>query len=256
MRFRRPRFAAAPSIEIRTVSSLAVSCRLRLKSSAARTVTKEMPSKAIFQTFFQRIKVTATVMVPFVVACVLLNCALWLLSYESQAPTWQWAVAGAAFYFAVWGMVAVMAAVRRWWRYRHHKPMKLMVSILALLICSPIAGALGGCLLRAYTLLLNQPQEFDNFEWLVMVFGSGVVMIVVLLAGIFHLGLVGRGSMDLVREWWARLGGYLMLITIGWLLLAGHVPLLRWACAGHFTNCRDGSRSPREFCGYSTTTLA
>ena len=196
-------------------------------------VTKEMPSKAIFQTFFQRIKVTATVMVPFVVACVLLNCALWLLSYESQAPTWQWAVAGAAFYFAVWGMVAVMAAVRRWWRYRHHKPVKLMVSILALLICSPIAGALGGCLLRAYTLLLNQPQEFDNFEWLVMVFGSGVVMIVVLLAGIFHLGLVGRGSMDLVREWWARLGGYLMLITIGWLLLAGtcaFAPLgVRWA---------------------------
>lgn len=201
--------------------------------SMAIQVVQEVPSKAIFQTFFQRIKITVTVMVPFVIACVLLNCALWLLSYESQAATWQWALAGAIFYFAVWGIVSIMAAVRRWWRGRQQRPIKLMISIPALLIYSPLAGAAGGCLLRAYTLLLNQPQYLDSYEWLVMVFGSGVVMLAVLLVGAFHIGLVGRGSMDVVREWWARLGGYLMLITIGWLLLAGtcaFAPLgVRWA---------------------------
>jgi hypothetical protein len=202
--------------------------------SMAINVVQEAPSKAIFQTFFQRVKVTATVMVPFVIACVLLNCGLWFMSNEIvDVPIWQWALGGAFFYFAVWGIVAIMAAVRRLWRRRHEKPIKRMVSIPALLIYSPIAGAVGACLLRAYTLLLNQPQDWDSAEWVIVVFGSGAVMITVLLVGTLHLGLVGRGSMDVVREWWARLGGYLMLITLGWLLLAGtcaFAPLgVRWA---------------------------
>jgi hypothetical protein len=46
-------------------------------------------------------------------------------------------------------------------------------------------------------------------------------MLIILLVGTLHIGLVGRGSTDVVREWWARLGGYLTLITLGWLLLAG-----------------------------------
>lgn len=201
--------------------------------SMAINVTQEAPSKAIFETSFQRVKITVTVMIPFVIACVLLNCGLWLMSIELAAvPTWRWALGGAIFYFAVWGIVAIMTAVRRLWRRRNDKPRKRMVSIPALLIYSPIAGAVGACLLRAYTLLLNQPQDWDAAEWLIMAFGSGVVMIVLLVVGALHIGLVGRGSMDVVREWWARLGGYLMLITIGWLLLAGTVafaPLgVRW----------------------------
>lgn len=202
--------------------------------SMAVNVVQEVPSQAIFQTFFRRIKVTATVMVPFVIACVLLNCGLWLMSNEMvEMPVGKWALGGAFFYFAVWGVVAIMAAARRFWRRRHEKPIKRMVSIPALLISSPIAGAVGACLLRAYTLVLNQPQNWDSAEWMIVVFGSGAVMITVLLVGILHLGLVGRGSMDVVREWWARLGGYLMLITLGWLLLAGtcaFAPLgMRWA---------------------------
>lgn len=202
--------------------------------SMAVNIVQEVQSKAIFQTFVQRIKVTATVMVPFVVACVLLNWGLRRLSDDiTQAPIWQWALGGAGFYFAVWSFVAIMAALRRLRRKRREKPIKLMVSIPALLMCSPIAGAVGACLLRVYTLILHPSQTWNTAEWLVVVFGSGAVMIAVLLVGTLHLGLVGRGSMDLVREWWARLGGYLMLITLGWLLLAGtcaFAPLgVRWA---------------------------
>jgi hypothetical protein len=56
-----------------------------------------------------------------------------------------------------------------------------------------------------------------------------------LLAGALHLGFAGRGCKDLVREWWARLGGYMMLLTMAWLLLAGSCafgPLfVRWVIA-------------------------
>ncbi len=200
--------------------------------SMAINVVQEGSSTAKMKTWFQRIKVTATVMLPFVVACVLLNCAFWQRTEFSEEATWKWACAGAAFYLLAWGIVAIMALGRRWWRRRHGKSVKLMVSILALLVFSPVAGAAGGCLLQAYVLLLNQPQNWNSSNWVVIVFGSGVLMVITLLTGTLHIGLVGRGSMDVVREWWARLGGYLTLITLGWLLLAGTVafaPLaLRW----------------------------
>ncbi len=200
--------------------------------SMAINVVQEGSSTANMKTWFQRIKVTATVMLPFVLACVLLNCALWQRTDFSEEPTWLWAAAGAAFYFVVWGIVAILAMGRRLWRRTHGKPEKLMVSIPALLLFSPVAGAAGGCLLRVYVMLLNQPQDWNSSNWVVIVFGSGVLMVITLLTGTLHIGLVGRGSMDVVREWWARLGGYLMLITLGWLLLAGTVafaPLaLRW----------------------------
>src|SRR5271154_418898 len=201
--------------------------------SMAINVVAAAPSKAILETVFQRIKVTVTVMLPFVAACVLLNCALWQRTEDAAAPIWMWALAGAAFYFVVWGVVALMARVRRLWRKRHGKPEQLMVSLSALLVFSPVAGAAGGCLLRVYVLLLSHLPEWTSTNWVVVVFGSGIVMAIILLVGTLHLGLVGRGSMDLVREWWARLGGYLMLITLGWLLLAGtcaFAPLgVRWA---------------------------
>jgi len=200
----------------------------------AINVVAEAPSAAIKQkTFFQRIRISATVMLPFVVACVLLNCALWQRTDYGDVSIGSWAVAGAAFYFVVWGIVSLMALGRRLWRVRQGKPVKLMVSVVALLIFSPVAGAAAGCLLRAYVLLLRNLPDWTSTNWVVIVFGSGIVMMIMLAAGTLHVGLVGRGSMDVVREWWARLGGYLTLITLGWLVLAGtcaFAPLaLRWA---------------------------
>ena len=172
-------------------------------------------------------------MLPFVVACVLLNCALWQRTDYGEISIGWWALTGAAFYFVVWGIVAIMAWGRRLWRANRGKPVKLMVSIVALLVFSPVAGAAAGCLLRAYILLLRNLPDWTSTNWVVVVFGSGVLMLIMLLAGTLHVGLVGRGSMDVVREWWARLGGYLTLLTLGWLLLAvtcAFAPLgLRWA---------------------------
>jgi patatin-like phospholipase len=183
--------------------------------SMAINVVEQSPSRKILETPFQRVKVTVTVMLPFVAACVLINCGLWQELGLAQEPTAKWAMAGAAFYFVVWGSVALLG-VRR--RLQGAKP---MISLPTLLVSSPLAGAAGACLLKAYSLLLNHLPDWTSTNWVVVVFGSGIVMLVTLLAGALHLGLVGRGCMDVVREWWARLGGYLMLMTIGWLALAG-----------------------------------
>jgi predicted acylesterase/phospholipase RssA len=189
--------------------------------SMAINVVDEARPVVAPQTPFQRIKVTATVMLPVVVLCILLNCGLWQRTDFAGESIWMWLAAGAVFYLLVWGAVAGLAGLRRLWRKNRGKPEKLMVSIPALVMFSPLAGAAGGALLRVYVLQLRHLPDWTSVNWVVVVFGSGIVMLILLAVGTLHVGLVGRGSMDLVREWWARLGGYLTLTTLGWLLLAG-----------------------------------
>ena len=190
------------------------------------------PGKGRPLNWFQRIRVSATVLTPFVFACVLLNGGVWQGFDSIDFAVWKWAVAGAIFYLVVWGAVALLA----WFRRRKKKIQKdseeRMISIWSLLIFSPIAGAAGACLLNAYAIWLNHLPPWTSTNWIVTVFGSGIIMFGLLLTGSLHIGLVGRGSRDLVREWWARLGGYLFLLIAAWLLFAGTCafgPLLvRW----------------------------
>jgi predicted acylesterase/phospholipase RssA len=203
--------------------------------SMAINVTQEGETTTILETPFQRVKVTATVLLPIVLSCILLNCGLWRTELTAES-VWVWMGCGAAFYLVAWGVVAIMAGLRRLWRKNRGKPRKPMVSVPALVVFSPLAGAAGGCLLRAYALQLSHLPSWTAISWVVVVFGSGAVMVIILIVGTLHVGLVGRGSMDLVREWWARLGGYLTLMTLGWLLLAGTCafgPLaVRWGLFG------------------------
>jgi hypothetical protein len=201
--------------------------------SMAIHVVAEVSPGRILQNWFQRIKITATVMLPLVLACVLLNSALWERTDLGDLRLLCWALMGAGFYLVVWGVVALLALAHRSPRKGQGKPVKPRVRLGALLVGSPVAGAVGGCLFCAYILLLRNLPDWAGTDWIVLVFGSGVLMAVMCLVGVFHIGLVGRGSMDVVREWWARLGGYLSLLTFGWLLLATtcvFAPLaVRWA---------------------------
>lgn len=188
--------------------------------SMAINIVAESSEREILKSWFQRAKITITVMLPFVVACVLLNSGLWERTDIGDFPLVYWAGAGLVFYLIVWGFVAILGQVRRKRRSRKDGPERKKISLTALVIFSPFAGAAGGSLFKAYMLLLRNLPGWTSTDWVVLVFGTGVLMSIMLLVGALHIGLVGRGSMDVVREWWARLGGYLGLLTIGWLLLA------------------------------------
>src|SRR5260370_41883425 len=81
--------------------------------SMAINVVLEPSSTAIPETAFRRVKVTTTVMLPFVLACILLNCSLWQRTDFGSESLWIWMGAGAAFYLIVWGVVAIMAGRRQ-----------------------------------------------------------------------------------------------------------------------------------------------
>jgi hypothetical protein len=58
-----------------------------------------------------------------------------------------------------------------------------------------------------------------NWTYLVA-FGVPLAAVIVLLVGVVHLGLIGRGYEDGLREWWARLGGIVLAIAACWFLLS------------------------------------
>jgi hypothetical protein len=206
----------------------------------AVNVADQIPSKEMLLTTFQRIKVTVTVILPFFLACLLLNSGLWRWrDVAANLPLWMWVGGWGGFYFVAWGLAAGL--MRLWREMREKKsPQERMLSLTAFSFSSLAAGAVGGALGCGYTRLLNRmlpapgPVSHST-HWIVGVFGTGVFMLIMLLAGALHLGFAGRGCKDLVREWWARLGGYMMLLTMAWLLLAGSCafgPLLvRWFIA-------------------------
>ena len=64
-----------------------------------------------------------------------------------------------------------------------------------------------------------QGQTFSN--WRVLTFGTPAFALIMLLAAVLHIGLMGRGMSDAHREWWGRLGGWLVLYSMCWLFLFG-----------------------------------
>jgi predicted acylesterase/phospholipase RssA len=199
--------------------------------SIAWNTAEQIPSRQMLQTTFRRVQVTVTVILPFFLSCLLLNFGLWHWPGLADSPLWMWFAAGGTFYFLAW----VVATVPLWlWRrvWKKTSAEDRMIAVPGFLPSSLLAGAVGGGLGRGYlTLLESLPHCYSAF-WIVAVLGTGAVMLIMLLAGCVHLGLAGRGCQDLVREWWARLGGYMMLLTMAWILLAGSCafgPLLvRW----------------------------
>jgi predicted acylesterase/phospholipase RssA len=200
--------------------------------SMAWNVADQGLSRTMPRTLFQRIKITVTVILPFFVSCLLFNSSLWRWrDTAANDPLWMWLGVWGGLYLFAW---TVAAGLIRLWREQceNRSPEDRMLSLPAFLSSSLVAGAVGGGLGKAYSMLLQHVPFSYSVHWIVGVFGTGAVMLIMLLAGALHMGLAGRGCRDLVREWWARLGGYLMLLTLTWLLLAGACafgPLLvRW----------------------------
>ena len=174
---------------------------------------------------FKRVKVTVTVMLPFLAAALFVNCGLWAWAEARSGPLWMWAGAGAIYYLLVW-LVSFGFA-------RHRAE---LISAYAVILSSIFAGAIGGVLLNGYTRILERLQSCEANNWLVVVCGTAAILLLLMLVAALHLGLMGLGCTDLVREWWARLGGYLMLVTLAWLALMGTVafaPLLVKWCLLH-----------------------
>ncbi len=161
-----------------------------------------------------------------------------------------WVLVCAVVYTVPWllGFAAyVVVALRR--AGREQPPLGRLWR--AILIGAPIAGGLGGLLLWSVTLASSAAQTyFLKFayppDWHLLhinVWKPPAVIVVFLLTAIAHTGLMGRAFPESLRQWWSRLGAWMLIYSITWVGLFGiaiYGPVLlillpnlvAWAMAG------------------------
>ncbi|MGB7230267.1 MAG: hypothetical protein WBD19_01245 [Candidatus Acidiferrum sp.] len=126
---------------------------------------------------------------------------------------------GFVLYFGMW---AIACAVRFFFRLARRHSGTGGPAIGWILLTAAATGLLIGYLFVPYAHILipNLPEGDKPYSnWHVMTFGAPVAIGLMLLAGVIHIGFMGRSMGDPHREWWGRLGGWLMLAAFLWLSL-------------------------------------
>jgi hypothetical protein len=129
-------------------------------------------------------------------------CGLWsggiaaslILFVRSGAAGWEWASA----YFR-----GRQGTVRRWG--------ELLKEIFREAVSLGAASFLGGCgVLALYHLFEGRTL------WAVVAWGTPALISLAMLVLTLHIGLLGKNLPDELREWWSRLGAWLLIYTLGW----------------------------------------
>jgi hypothetical protein len=193
--------------------------------------------------------------VPLFAAAV--TAALWLANRPNETKRMSYgetAAIGACLYGAIW-LLATAVTYRKWIsriearvvnlaktitrRSKHDKAMgnavpsatrfsqnlrrigeilrqsaTLLVSVVAAVAAGALAGGLYGCLLGWVQGGEVTGQVTKALTWCV----PAIVGIFV-LAGVLHIGLMGITFESWKREWWGRLGGWLLLFATAWLVI-------------------------------------
>ncbi|MGC2247559.1 MAG: patatin-like phospholipase family protein [Terriglobales bacterium] len=179
------------------------------------------------------------VVIPLIAAAAL---ASYSISYFMDAdlfdePLWQVPLMATLLYVLCWVGAFLVRAVRgkRGIRGTDGPNMGLVI------VTAAVTGVLIGYLLLPFGKFMTPPPPplDDYFNWRIFAFGTPLFVLIMLMVGTLHIGLMGRGMSDGHREWWARLGGWLMIYCICWLLLfwmAIYVPVeLAGLWAAHST---------------------
>lgn len=132
-------------------------------------------------------------------------------------PRYRAPLVGVALYFSMWTGACLVRRIVHYKKARRvsHTPLsKLVMSTAAL------TGVLIGYLFVPFGYLLipyDDPVHLTRGNWHNLTYGTPVCILIMLVAGVIHIGLMGRGMSDAHREWWGRLGGWLLLFAILWL---------------------------------------
>ncbi len=135
----------------------------------------------------------------------------------------RWAVVSGVGYFLFWSIALAIARLRLVFETGRRKRWT-SASFGWVLGMALLAGPVGGSLLS----LLHDGfralgQRYEGLEVLILetVWGPPAVVLVFILTAVFHIGLMGRGLKEEHREWWSRLGGWLVMLCLAWVALFG-----------------------------------
>jgi len=158
--------------------------------------------------------------------------SLWLHSQSSWDWKWRWWLCmGLVGFGLTWAVAAMIEPSKQSDDEGQWNPTGLYVwSVLF----SLVSGGVASLLLWAFsTKVLKLWSAGRDHVWHVVSFGPPLVMVIFLLVAALQLGLIGRLYPDPRREWWGRLGGWLLILSIAWATIFGlslYSPLLvAWA---------------------------
>jgi len=101
------------------------------------------------------------------------------------------------------------------WEVRHQRSISLFMALLA--------GAVGGLLLVGFEKLLCSWCGPGPGVYHFTVAAPSLLSLSFLAVGALHLGLIGRAYSDHQREWWGRLGAWILIFTLCWAALSALV---------------------------------
>lgn len=143
-------------------------------------------------------------------------------SLNRDWPWYWWALAGADTYFGLLSLGYWLLLLFFWlyppkagetqftWDLPERK------AGLPFFFFGPIAGAVGGTLFRLLARIFGTWHNWPGGSWHAVSFGPPLAIIIILLVGTLHIGLMGRDYPDHRREWFGRLGGWLLICCLAW----------------------------------------
>ena len=147
------------------------------------------------------------------------GCGLFLEDWGIlDHPRYRAPLMGFGLYFSMWTGACL---VRRIVHYKNRTSGNGPVSGLVMSTAA-LTGLLIGYLFVPFGRLLipppgTLPNQLTYGNWHIMTYGTPVTLVIMLIAGVIHIGLMGRGMSDAHREWWGRLGGWLLMFAFLWL---------------------------------------
>ena len=179
-----------------------------------------------------------------VLALVVLPALLsaWLIAYGFYAGAGMldrislggWVLWGMLVYVPPW--LVGWALGRFLGRRTRNQPQFTQGRVAAMALYALLAGALGGLLLAAFaevTHLIRTIGEGYSGSWIASALATALLLKFYSLTVVGHIGLMGRYFSHDSREWWSRLGGWVLLASLVWAVLFSVVYIapafFRWA---------------------------
>jgi hypothetical protein len=166
--------------------------------------------------------VQALIVVPLFLSAALFTYGLgqFLTAWQIvDHPLYRAPLLGIALYFGLWVCaLAVRSIVRASIKSTGNGGPKVWL----FLATAAVTGAIAGYLFVPFARVLIPAGEVSGTaftKWHVLTFGTPVAIGMMLAAGVLHIGLMGRGMTDAHREWWGRLGGWMVIYAFCWLFL-------------------------------------
>jgi len=167
------------------------------------------------------------ILVPSLFAAYTGSCWLWQAGadeYQALAS-----LAGGGTNWFPWAVLTAVAHAIAWLPavvFGRRDPKSLVATMrtrLSMLLSAVASGMAGGTLLWLAAQQLwawHAASAYDHAgAWAALAFGTPLLLVVFTLTEVLHIGFMSRHFSEYQREWWSRLGGWLMIYSGSWLLV-------------------------------------